>query len=140
MIQKGTVVHIQGEYAYVLVRRSNACEGCHRERTCDDCTATMMTVKARNCCSAAEQDVVEVSTSDQKLLFYALAVFVLPFVPAFLAYFLGELLFDAVSVSVVFFLSALVLTFLVLRLTLDRRARDRCDLQITAVVKEKTAE
>ena len=125
MTQQGTVVFAEKGFVQVRIERKSACAGCHQSDGCHNCASALI-VRAENRCAAVEGDTVEVETPTARVLFYSVAVFLLPLLLAFGGYFLCALLCDMQILSVLSFFLVLILSFLLLRFTLDRRAEKGC--------------
>ena len=135
MTGEGIVVSVDGEFVTAAVKQQTACEGCHGKDGCTSCNA-MITVRARNDCGAGVGDKVEIIEKTGRVLFYAFAVFVLPLLAGAGAYFGVDALFDNGIASAVSAFAAIVLFYLVLRLTLDRRAEKRCDRSASKILEK----
>ena len=135
MTVEGTVVAVEGEFVTAAVKQETACEGCHGKEGCTSCNA-MISVRAHNDCGARVGDKVEITEMTGRVLFYAFAVFVLPLLAGAGAYFGVEALFQNTIASVVSAFAAIVLFYLVLRLTLDRRAEKRCDRSASKILEK----
>lgn len=136
MTQEGTVVHTDGRFAVVTVKQSTACDGCHRKDGCTSC-ASSLEVRVHNDCMACIGDRVEITVASGKVLFYAFAVFIFPFVPAAAAYFIADFLTENSFLPIVAAFVALAGVFLTLRLTLDRKSKKNCDARITKIVERQ---
>lgn len=139
MTQQGKVISLEDGFVHVQIRQKTACEGCHQKAECGEC-ASFISIKAENACDAREGDVVEIYTATARVLFYSVAVFLLPLILAFAGYFLGELLFHRQLFSILFSLLMLVLSFVLLRFTLDRHAQGSCMHRAVCIVKQPLEE
>ena len=133
MTSEGIVVCGDEHYVTVAIKQQTACDGCHKKDGCVSC-ASLLEVKAHNNCGAGIGDRVEVTTSTCRVLLYALVVFVLPFVPAAAAYAAVHFVFHRLFLSVGAAVCALVLFYLFVRLTLDRKAEKRCDRSASKIL------
>lgn len=141
MTQEGIVVLTDDEdkFATVSVKQSTACDGCHKKDGCASCTS-FLEVRAHNDCMAKVGDRVEITVSSGRVLFYAFAVFIFPFFPAAIAYFVVDFLIDNKIFPMVVSFGALAATFLLLRLTLDKKSRENCDGRISKIIERHKIE
>lgn len=135
MVQQGIVVDMDEHYVYASVKQSGACDGCHKTDSCAECASTL-TVKAHNDCGAGIGDKVEIEASTSRVLLYAFFVFILPFAPAAAAYFLVRSAVDGEFLPIFAAVAVLALFFLLLHVTLDRRAEKRCDRRASKILEK----
>ena len=138
MVQTGTVVDITDKGMLIVsVSRCSDCEGCH---TCTGCKGMVgdadssVLVSAYNKCHAGIGDRVELETSSARVLLYAFLVFLFPFLPAAAGYLIADRLTEGEAIPVIAALLLLATTFLILRLTVDRKAAKRCDCTAVRII------
>lgn len=137
MKQIATVYKVENGRAFLLVQQQSACAGCHAGEGCAACQSKPITFQTANSLLAAVGDRVEVESDDGRILFYALCTFLLPVLAAAAFFILvgalgaGELLRIGAS------LCGMALTFLVLRVTLDRKASGRDDMRMLRILSEE---
>lgn len=124
---------VDGAFVTVTVKQQTACDGCHRKDGCASC-GSVIPVRARNDCAARVGDKVEISEKTGRVLFYAFAVFILPLFAGAGAYFAANAISQNAVVSAVSAFASLVLFYFILRLTLDRSAKKRCDRSASKIL------
>ena len=104
MKQRGLVIRTEGPVATVRIRRSTACEGCHRHA--EGCAACSLlggdrqhTALVRNDIGALPGDTVEIEASDRLILSYAAVVFLFPILLALAFYLVGSSYFGPATLS-----------------------------------------
>ncbi len=137
MTQKGLVIYADEAYVIVAVKQATACDGCHKKDGCTSCTS-ILEVRAHNDCGADFGDTVEVTVSTGRVILYAFVVFILPFLPAMVAYFAVDAAFGVQGLSIASAFCALLIFFLGIRLTLDRQAEQRCDRSASKILEKKS--
>ena len=135
MTGEGIVSAVDGAFVTVSVKQQTACEGCHGKDSCTSCSS-MIAVRARNDCGASVGDRVEVTEKTGRVLFYAFAVFLVPLFVGAGAYFAADAIAGNMIVSVISAFAALILSYFVLRLTLDKRAEKRCDRSASKILEK----
>ena len=92
MVQKATVISVDGKYAEIEVSRQSMCGGCHQMK-CGGCSIAglmssggKMKALAVNLAEASVGDTVEIETSDREVLKTAAAVFLLPIISGAIFY------------------------------------------------------
>ena len=139
MTGEGIVSAVDGAYVIVSVKQQTACEGCHGKEGCASCGA-VIEVRARNDCEASVGDKVEVSEKTGRVLFYAFAVFLLPLFAGAGVYFAVNALAQNTVISAASAFAALILCYIVLRLTLDKKAEKRCDRSASKILEKASGE
>ncbi|MBO7148702.1 MAG: SoxR reducing system RseC family protein [Clostridia bacterium] len=137
MIQKAKVTEINGELATVEVSRKSICEGCHNMANSKGCSACLTFgdktayAKAYNTIGAKVGDRVVVSASSQRVISYCAAIFFLPIVLAFAAYFTAEKLCSENAFT--FALAVFVTSFALACVLLEKNVKKRPDLEIISI-------
>lgn len=138
MLQTGTVVDITDKGMLIVsVRRCSECDGCH---TCVGCKEMVgdadsaVIVSAYNKCHAGIGDRVKLETSSALFLLYAFLVFLFPFLPATAGYLIADHLTDGEAIPIITAFVLLIAAFLILRLTVDRKAARRCDCTAVRII------
>ena len=85
MITKAKVVSLNGDLATVVVKRTSACEGCHKSTEgCSVCSlmgeGRELSAKAENSVGARVGDTVEIESESKKVFFFGAVVFLFPLV------------------------------------------------------------
>ena len=135
------VVEIKGKYAVVETERKSACDGCHKNEDGQGCAMcrifggnTRVRSNAKNTAGAAVGDTVELESSSARMLFYALAVFIIPLIAGIAAYFIADALTDSELIpglsGLAGFILCVAVTALISRFTLSRR----CDVEIVKIL------
>lgn len=104
MKTKGTVIETKGNKAYVRAERTSACgncEGCTSKGSCH--TELMLSETQRtyelevdNTANAAVGDIVEVNSSGNVVLVFAVIIFLLPIVAAVAGFIVSGVYFDGI--------------------------------------------
>ena len=96
MITKAKVIEVNNKYALVEAERKSACDGCHKNADGSACTVCSLmgpnkkiTAKAQNKVGAVVGDVVEIESSNKRVMLYAIIVFLLPIALSVAAYFIA---------------------------------------------------
>lgn len=89
MKQTARVIEINGDKATVEVERSSACAGCSKSHDCFACKKKIK-VTAENTVGADVGDRVIIESPSERILGYAILVFVLPIVISFFAFFISD--------------------------------------------------
>ena len=134
----GLVTEVFNDHALVSVSRKSACEGCHAnvDGNCSACItfSNKETVcKADNSIGACVGDRVELETESKTVIFYAAAVFLFPVILSVIGYFALSLL-NSETAAYLGALGGFVLAFIIVWLTLNRRASRRFDVKIVGVL------
>ena len=120
MLERAVVIETEGNIAVIEVKRSSMCEGCHKFSG-SDCAGhceisglvagngKTVRTKALNQIGAVAGDRVRIETDSKKVVGYAALVFILPIIICAVFYYIGSLIFSAISGAV---LSAFVGFFL----------------------------
>lgn len=135
MTQKGIVKKTEGEYAYVSVMRTSACDACHAKGFCVECKKTM-DARALNSVGAEAGDTVELESPTGTVLGYAAIMFLLPVVSAIGSYLIASLwLAEAMRliVSLAFFIAAFVFIYLFFN---SKRIREKNTVTIVKIIKK----
>ena len=143
MKKTAIVTKISGEYAEIKVERSSMCDNCSAKgENCSCSHAALlgagkgMTAKARCLTQVSVGDTVEIETSDLKVLGYAAFVFVLPLIVFAVFYAAAWAISDNQVISFAAGTVGFVLSFVLIGV-FERCRRDRCDINITAVITHK---
>lgn len=145
MLTKAKVLSTEGNVALVEVERSSACEGCHKNESGEGCSVCTLTggnrkfsAKALNSARASVGDVVEITSSSSRVLFYSALVFLLPVVIGLAFYFVAGAFSDAEAVRYAALAAGFLLSFV--GVWIYSRAIDgkRFDIEITGII--RTAE
>ena len=137
MIQKAKVTEIDGELATVEVSRQSICEGCHNMANSKGCSACLAFgskiayAKAYNTAKAKIGDRVVVNASSKRVIGYSAAIFFLPIVLAFIAYFVADGAIGDYALAVA--LSVFVISFAIACIILEKGVKKRPDLEIIAI-------
>jgi positive regulator of sigma E activity len=144
MQTKATVIRIENGKTIVEVERQAACDGCHKNKDGEGCSICSLTggsrkfeATAANALGAKVGDVVTVSTETEKVLWYAVLVFMLPLIVGVAFYFLSGLLFEGEIFRYVSLVFGFVLCFFFVWLYARSVARKRCDVEIVEIVEKK---
>ena len=125
MITKGIVIETKGDKAYVRAEKSSACGNCdgcaskgacHTELMLSD-TQRTYELEVNNSAGASVGDVVEITSSGNFVLIFAVIIFLLPIAAAVAGYLVSGLyleglypiLISGVSFLVVFFAGSLII-------------------------------
>ncbi|MBQ4137345.1 MAG: SoxR reducing system RseC family protein [Clostridia bacterium] len=137
MVQKAKVTVIDGELATVEVSRQSICEGCHNMANSKGCSACLTFgdkiayAKAYNTAKAKVGDRVTVSASSKRVIGYSAAIFFLPIVFSFIAYFLTEGVLGKYALAAA--LTVFVITFSLACIVLEKGVKKHPDLEIIAI-------
>lgn len=127
-------------FAVVEISRKSACAGCAEEKNCSACrlalAETETTAVAENSIGAKVGDRVRVEADSGRVLRYAAVVFLLPILLGAAGFWLGGLIFQADAAKYIASLIGFAAAFVIIRLTLERRAKKRYDLKITWINRE----
>lgn len=143
----GRVVERQGSLAVVEVKRTSACEGCHKEADggCSVCTLmggegsrTTRTV-VQDPLGATVGDTVRIESPARSVLLWAAAVFLLPLLTAALGFLVGKALSPEPVWQAVGAGGGLVLCFLGLRIASAHMKKRTPDAVITEIICTKNA-
>ena len=143
MKTKAKVISVQGLVAIVEVRRSSACDGCHKmadsKKGCTVCSlmgggTEKFTSRADNTIGANVGDTVFVESATSKVLFYAMLVFILPIITAFIGWFLSSLLTESTPWRLGGAAVAFFATFLGLHVYSCLMRKKQPDVVITEIV------
>ncbi len=150
MRQIGVVSSVSGTSAYVAVRRMSACEGCHKANpgmasvgdvtyaSCHECSMfpveTEMTVLANNGISASPGDRVLIESSTEQILGYAVAVFLLPLLLAFLGGIAGAYVTTAAWAPYLGAVIGFVGAFVFVKTVVDRHAKEKTVYTVVRVL------
>lgn len=132
MIQKGTVISIEGEYALVEVMRTSACVGCSQQEGCIACKKKTES-KAYNPLGAEVGDRVTLETPSGKLLFYALLVFVLPLALTIVCYIASGLIFERQIWQIALSACIFILSYVIIYFIFDRSSEAKKSVVITKI-------
>ncbi len=132
MKQIATVKSVSGQTAMVTVKRADACSGCHTG-ACFGCNR-MVSAVAQNPLDAKPGDVVDVESSDRRILGYAFLVFLLPILLAFAAYALATKLSTLSFLPYICAFSTLAISFVILCMTQNRIAGKQPALVICRIL------
>ena len=140
MKQKALVLSTEGNTAVIEVARVTACEGCHRFKNGEGCAVCSlfdlkktMKAEALNDIGAAADDTVEISTPSDTVLFYSAVVFILPLLIGIAAYFIAGIFLSGEGLLAAISAGAVLLTFVILHFTLDKRASAKKSIRIVSV-------
>lgn len=119
-----TVIKTEDGKAYVRAVRSSACEGCNGCDNSGKCHTEMLLsespkayeLEVKNEIGAKPGDVVEVSSSGNGILFFAVIVFLLPIILAVVSYFIAaphlETVYTVIVSGAVFIASFMIVSFI----------------------------
>lgn len=142
MEQNAIVIEKSKDRATVRVLRESACAGCHKmgsgSAPCRECrlfdTDPALQVTAIDRAGAEVGDRVVLQSPSGRILGWAALTFFLPTVLAITAAILLQNAFSTVLYSVLGFLLTLAVSFILIRLTLERRARRAPEPQIVRII------
>ena len=121
MLSEGIVLKVDGEYATVGVKRQTACDTCRAKcgGHCDKASTVETVVK--NTLNAKAGDRVRLYSKTSTVMRFAITVFFLPIVTAFIGYALPYMLSASTAVCAVCAVAAFVLTYLVIWLIYGKK-------------------
>ena len=114
MVNEGIVLKVQGDFAVVGVKRQSACDTCRAKcgGHCDKATTVETTVK--NTLNAKVGDRVKLYSKTSTVMRFAVTIFLLPLITAFLGFLFPYLLDLSKSVCVIFSVISFILTYFVI--------------------------
>lgn len=134
MKQNGVVIKTDDNgTAQVSVKRESACEACRIKNSCITCKKTISSV-ADNSIGAKEGDTVTLETPSSLILLYSALVFILPIIVALASYFIGTAVFKNDISPYILSLVCFILTFIVLNITINKRASKKNSVKIIGIV------
>lgn len=124
MKSEGTVLRLDGDYAIVGVKRMSACDTCRAKcgGHCDK--ASTVETKVKNELSAKVGDSVVLFTDTNKVLYYALIVFIMPLVAALIGYLTARITLKSAALSGISAIIFFILAFFVIWLVWGRKDRN----------------
>lgn len=135
-----TVIATDGQIATVEVERTSACEGCHKNEDGKGCSVCSLmggerkfSARAYNEIGAKIGDRVMIESRTDRVIWYAVLVFVLPLLVALLGYGVASVFFVSDAWRVVCALIGFVGSFIVLWLYSGHVQKRRCDIVITEI-------
>ncbi len=141
MTQTARVVATDKSFATVEVSRKSICEGCHNMSNSKGCSACLVFgdkiahAKAYNTIGAKVGDRVLVSASSKRMIGYSAAIFFLPIVISFIAYFILEGMIG--EHAILYSLSLFALCFALACVILEKTVRKNPDLEIIALADDQ---
>ena len=146
MKNEAKVIATDGIYATVEVERSSACEGCHKSEDGQGCSVcTLMggnrkfSATAHNKMRACVGDRVVIETKTERVMLYALLVFLLPVVVAILGFVVASFMTDRAVWQTVGAAIGFGLSFLGLFIYSRNVQKKRCDIEITEIIAKGTS-
>lgn len=137
MKQIAVVYQVHENIAELLVVQDSMCSGCHSEAGCAACRKKTVKTRAENTLLAKVGDRVEIESSDRRILFYALCVFIAPLLAAAGGYLLADALALGGWGKLLLCVGCMAAVFLLLRLTLNRRAAGRFDIRMNRILADE---
>ena len=145
MKNEAKVIVTDGIYATVEVERSSACEGCHKSEDGQGCSVcTLMggnrkfSAKAYNKKGACVGDRVVIESRTERVMLYAILVFLLPIVIAILSFFAVSLVTESSAWQTLGAAIGFVLSFFGLFIYSRAVQKKRCDIEITEIIAKGT--
>ena len=140
----GRVVETAGEVATVEVRRTSACEGCHKsaEGGCSVCTlmggenSRVTRTSARNPLGAKVGDRVRIESPASRVLLWAAAVFLLPLAMSAAGFAIASAVTDRILWRTVGTAAGFLLCFALLRILSATLPKHPPTAEITAILDE----
>lgn len=142
-----TVISVSGGFATVETERTSACEGCHKMsedgKGCAVCSLVggsgrKFQARAENPVGAKVGDRVSVESTTSRVLFYAVLVFILPLVLCAIGWGIAAAVTTEPLWQAVGALSALVISFIALRIYSGVLKKRRADVVITEILSSDT--
>lgn len=140
MKQIAVVYKQEGQTAFLTVLQDSMCSACHSGEGCAACRKKVIRSKADNSVGAVIGDRVEIETADSTILWYSVCVFIFPLLSAAIGYLLAYLLLLNGWWTVLICAAFFALSFLILRLTLNRKAASRNDVKIVRILERQYEE
>ncbi len=135
-----TVIATDGRIATVETERTSACEGCHKNadgKSCSVCSLVggerKFTARAYNEIGAKVGDRVMIESRTERVIWYAVLVFVLPLLVALLGYAVAAVFSVSDAWCVVCALIGFVGSFIGLWFYSGHVQKRRCDIVITEI-------
>ena len=140
MVQKATVLSVDGRYAEIEVSRQSMCGGCHKMK-CGGCSVAAlmssggkMKALAVNKAEASVGDSVEIETLDREVLKAAVAVFLFPIIFGGIFY-AAALYFGLPSdICAISSIAGFLLLFLILRIAEKKLERQEPKIVVSRIL------
>jgi sigma-E factor negative regulatory protein RseC len=116
MIESGTIISIENEFATVKIHRGEECESCH---LCDSFGSNEMKLVALNEAEAGIGDIVDIKVEPGKVIKHSFLIFILPIIAMIFGYWIGVTLVPepgGEKSGIVGAFIALLLVFMIIRL------------------------
>ncbi len=136
------IISINGNIAVIKVERSSMCSGC-ASKTSGNCTCShgsllgadkSMTSKAVCNISVSPGDLVEIQTSDSKVLWYATLVFIMPLIVFAACYAVSMHLTVNEGLSFIIGAMGFAITFGIIGLIEHRKKKSTPDIAVVRVI------
>ena len=142
MTQQGKVLKTDGDFAYVSVERTSACEGCKQKKLCagsptEGCNSKAIEVKAKNNCRAQAGQKVLLQSDSKIILFLSFCVFIVPLVCAFAGYFLALSYFELKNAAYITSFSLFCVPAAIIGFYFDKKIRKNPYVEIVKIIDEE---
>ena len=141
MRTKAKVIALSEKGAVVETERTSACEGCHKNEDGKGCSVCSLmggdrkfSALAENTVGARVGDTVIIETETQRVLWYAVLVFLMPLIAAGLAFTVAYLCRMQVPMQALLSIVAFVACFIGLFVYSKTLQKKRFDVRITEIV------
>ncbi len=136
MRETGAIISISGKIATIQLSRGSQCEGCN---LCSAFGENNMKLEAVNKIGAQVGDLVEVDVEPQQVVKSSMIMFIFPLIMMIGGYFFGVTFIPPHSegAGIIGSLAALVLAFLLIRLTEGRRNADNLTPAVIVDIAQK---
>ena len=147
MQTKATVIKTNQNRATVEVERQAACDGCHKNKDGSGCSICTLTGASKNFEAVALNEIgakagdrVTVVTATERVLGYAVLVFLLPILVGVAFYFLAGMFTDAEMWHYAAMVLGFGISFFFVWLYAKHVAKNRCDVKIVEILDRENIE